>query len=70
MRDGPDPGSRRQKARLLHALSLISSGSSVTGAALDCGYDSTSAFIAAFKRQFGATPGRFHTSPATGTKLR
>jgi AraC-like DNA-binding protein len=31
----------------------------VTAAALDCGYESPSAFITAFKRQFGVTPGRF-----------
>jgi len=29
----------------------------VTNAALACGYDSTSAFIAAFKGLFGFTPG-------------
>jgi AraC-like DNA-binding protein len=33
----------------------------VTAAALDCGYESPSAFITAFKRQFGVTPGRFRT---------
>jgi AraC-like DNA-binding protein len=27
--------------------------------ALACGYDSTSAFIAAFRQQFGCTPGEF-----------
>jgi AraC-like DNA-binding protein len=27
--------------------------------ALACGYDSTSAFIAAFRQQFGETPGNF-----------
>ena len=31
-------------------------GDSVTNAALSCGYDSTSAFIAAFKSLFGFTP--------------
>ena len=29
----------------------------MTDAALGCGYDSTSAYIAAFKQLFGATPG-------------
>lgn len=49
----------RQKARLVHAAALLAGGSAVTEAALASGYDSTSAFIAAFKRQFGVTPGRF-----------
>jgi AraC-like DNA-binding protein len=31
---------------------------SVTEAAIDCGYDSPSAFIAAFKRTFDVMPGR------------
>jgi AraC-like DNA-binding protein len=49
----------RQKARLIHAAAMLSSGGSVTAAALDCGYDSVSAFITAFRRQFGQTPGRY-----------
>jgi AraC-like DNA-binding protein len=49
----------RQKARLIHAVAALSSGASVTAAALDCGYQSVGAFIAAFQRQFGVTPGRY-----------
>jgi AraC-like DNA-binding protein/quercetin dioxygenase-like cupin family protein len=49
----------RQKARLIHAVADLAGGAPVTTAALDCGYDSPSAFIAAFKRQFGVTPGRY-----------
>ena len=49
----------RQKARLIHAVALLSAGAPVTTTALDCGYDSVSAFIAAFRRQFGVTPGRY-----------
>ena len=48
----------RQRLRLLHAASLLGAGASVTEAGLDAGYASTSAFIAAFKRQFGRTPAR------------
>lgn len=51
----------RQKARLIASTVFLSSGSNVTNAALDCGYDSPSAFIAAFKRQFGMTPRQFAT---------
>jgi AraC-like DNA-binding protein len=50
----------RQKSRLIAAVAALARGASVTGAAFDCGYDSPSAFITAFKRQFGVTPGRFH----------
>jgi AraC-like DNA-binding protein len=51
----------RQKARLIAGAASLSAGAPVTGAALDCGYESPSAFITAFKRQFGVTPGRFQT---------
>lgn len=51
----------RQKARLIHAAAALASGASVTVASVDCGYDSPSAFIAAFRKQFGVTPGRFET---------
>lgn len=47
----------RQRARLLSSLRTLEAGDSVTRAALSCGYDSTSAFIAAFKGLFGYTPG-------------
>ncbi|MCO5787013.1 AraC family transcriptional regulator [Pseudomonas sp. G11-1] len=46
-----------QRLRLLHALPLLDQGQSVTDVALACGYDSTSAFIAAFRQQLGITPG-------------
>ena len=51
-------GQWRQRLKLLHAASLLGLGASVTEAGLDAGYDSTSAFIAAFKGQFGRTPAR------------
>ena len=54
----------RQKARLIWSVTRLSGGASVTAAAFDCGYDSPSAFITAFKRQFGVTPGRFHAGRA------
>jgi AraC-like DNA-binding protein len=47
----------RQRARLLASLNSLEEGCSVTSTALDCGYESTSAFIAAFKALFGFTPG-------------
>ncbi|MBF8746047.1 AraC family transcriptional regulator [Pseudomonas monteilii] len=47
----------RQRMRLLTSLALLEAGESVTDAALGCGYESTSAYIAAFRQLFGATPG-------------
>lgn len=49
----------RQQVRLLEALSLLSTGASVTTVAMDVGYDSASAFCAMFQRAFGVSPSRF-----------
>jgi AraC-like DNA-binding protein len=49
----------RQRLRLLHAITLLGSGSSVTDAGYAAGYSTTSAFIAAFRRQLGTTPARY-----------
>ena len=49
----------RQRLRLLAALTPLERGERVTDVALACGYDSISAFIAAFRQQFGCTPGEF-----------
>lgn len=49
----------RQQARLMHALSLLSSGESVTKVAFEVGYDSPSAFTAMFHRAFGVPPSQF-----------
>jgi AraC-like DNA-binding protein len=49
----------RQKARLITAAAALSGGAPVAVTALDSGYESPSAFITAFKRQFGVTPGRY-----------
>jgi AraC-like DNA-binding protein len=52
-------GAWRQRARLLRALVDLAGGAPVTTTAFDLGYDSPSAFIAAFKRELGVTPGRY-----------
>jgi AraC-like DNA-binding protein len=49
----------RQKARLIAAITALSGGAPVGVAAVHCGYASPSAFITAFRRQFGVTPGRY-----------
>ena len=54
----------RQKARLLESVRLLAQGGSVTDAALDSGYSSVSAYIAAFKQTFGCTPGAMLTEQA------
>jgi AraC-like DNA-binding protein len=55
-------GEWRRRLRLLHAIRLLGGGASVTNAALEAGYASTSAFIAVFKKTFGTTPRR-HSMP-------
>jgi AraC-like DNA-binding protein len=49
----------RQKARLVHSAAALAEGASVIDASLACGYESASAYIAAFRKQFGVTPRRF-----------
>ena len=49
----------RQRSRLLRALQLLAEGGTVAGAAAAVGYESTSAFVAAFRRALGTTPGRY-----------
>jgi AraC-like DNA-binding protein/quercetin dioxygenase-like cupin family protein len=52
-------GRWRQQARLHHAVRRLSEGCDVTNVALDCGYESVSAFVVMFKRSLGTTPGRY-----------
>ncbi len=54
----------RQRVRLLSALPLLERGDRVTDVALACGYDSMSAFIAAFREQMGTTPSEFFAAGA------
>lgn len=49
----------RQRVRLLRSLELLAAGRSVKMIALDLGYHNVSAFIAAFRRTFKVTPGRY-----------
>lgn len=52
-------GRWRQRARLIEALRGLARGHDVTRVALDVGYNSPSAFIAAFRTQLGTTPARY-----------
>lgn len=49
----------RQRVRVLRGMELLAGGSNVTEAAIDLGYESTSAFIAMFQREMGTTPGKY-----------
>jgi AraC-like DNA-binding protein len=42
-----------------HALQLVAAGHKVSSVALDVGYESVSAFIAMFRRQYGESPRQF-----------
>lgn len=52
----------RLRLRMLEGLNRLSERASVTAVALDLGYSDPSAFIAAFRRSFGTSPGRFANS--------
>ena len=60
----------RQRLRLLHAAGLLGAGASVTEAGFEAGYAGTSAFIAAFRRQFGRTPARMRGPAAAAVERR
>ena len=54
----------RQQARLLAALPMLAEGHPVTVVAQEVGYETPSAFIAAFRRSLGVSPGRYFSRPA------
>ena len=49
----------RRRLRMIAAIERLAAGATVTAAAFDCGYDSVSAFVFAFRRELGTTPGRW-----------
>jgi AraC-like DNA-binding protein len=57
-------GKWRQQLRLMQALRLLGSGAKVTHAALESGYSTSSAFIAAFRKALGSTPTRYFRDSA------
>jgi AraC-like DNA-binding protein len=52
---------QRLRLRLLLSLDALEAGDNVTSIALTHGYESPSAFIAAFRATFGSTPGKLRT---------
>jgi AraC-like DNA-binding protein len=57
-------GAWRRRMCILHSLRALAAGESVTQAALQAGYASTSAFIAVFRRELGTTPSVFRDASA------
>ena len=55
-------GRWRQRARLIESLRLLAAGHAITTIALEVGYRSPSAFVAAFRRELGTTPGAYFGS--------
>jgi AraC-like DNA-binding protein len=56
---GMTPGRWRQQQAMLMGLELLASGTAIKAAAAQCGYTTASAFIAAFRKTFGTTPGNY-----------
>ncbi|MBI3791786.1 MAG: helix-turn-helix transcriptional regulator [Gemmatimonadetes bacterium] len=52
-------GAWRQRARLVHAMTMLADGATVSQCAFAVGYASVSAFVAAFRRGAGVTPGKY-----------
>lgn len=57
-------GKWRQQLRLMQAMRLLGGGAKVTYAALEAGYRTPSAFIAAFRQSLGTTPAAYFKAPA------
>lgn len=62
---GVPSGRWRTLARLRAALPLLAAGSAVALVAETVGYETASAFVAAFRRETGVTPRRYFTSAPT-----
>ena len=52
-------GKWRHQQRLMHGLRRLTDGAKVIEAALEAGYNSPSAFTAAFRKTFGTTPAQY-----------
>lgn len=51
-------GEWRQRARISRAVALLAEGMAVKDVALEVGYETASAFVAAFRKYVGSTPGK------------
>lgn len=59
----------QQQARMLKALQILATGTSVTDAAAEVGFQSISAFITAFRKVMGFTPSKYFDKSITATDL-
>ena len=60
---GLTPGRWRQQRKMMISLERIASGEPVKAAAAAAGFASASAYVAAFRKVFGATPARYFAAP-------
>jgi AraC-like DNA-binding protein len=60
-------GRWRTLLRLKAALPRLASGEPVSAVAGDIGYESASAFVAAFRRETGVTPADYFRQPTSAT---
>ena len=58
-------GEWRQRARISRAIALLAAGMDVRDVALEVGYETASAFVVAFKKYVGVTPGKLITTKST-----
>jgi AraC-like DNA-binding protein len=56
---GMTPGRWRQHQVMLTGLESLAGGMAINSVAAQCGYSTASAFIAAFRKIFGTTPGNY-----------
>lgn len=58
----------RRRARILGSIEQLAAGASVTRAAMDAGYSTPSAYVAAFRRELGTAPRAFLTPADARTR--
>jgi AraC-like DNA-binding protein len=56
---GMSLGDWRRRARMVHAIELLTNGASVTATSAAVGYATASSFVAAFRAELGAPPRQF-----------
>jgi AraC-like DNA-binding protein len=65
---GMSPGQWRRQAQVLRSLELLANGMSVTQTSLEVGYESTGAFIRAFRQLVGETPATYAKQQRLGPR--
>lgn len=65
---GMSPGQWRRQVQVLRSLELLADGRSVTETSLEVGYESTGAFIRAFRQVVGVTPAVYAKQQRFGPK--